>query len=155
MVSPEMLRRYPFFAHLDGPRLRALAMLTDEYACKQGEKLFEVGQPADEMYLLVQGGIDLYYVVADRQDPSSRKEYFVGEVDPGELFGLSALIEPYLHTSMTVVNQDSLVLKIDAARLRALCEEDLPFAYTLMRHAAQTLMDRLQESRIQLAAARA
>ena len=46
MISPEMLRRYPFFADMDDTSLKAIAMITEEIPLKAGEILFHSGQPS-------------------------------------------------------------------------------------------------------------
>ena len=69
MISPELLRRYPFFAFLDESHLRAVAMLSEEFDMENGALVLESGRPADALCLLVEGSLDLYYVVVDREDP--------------------------------------------------------------------------------------
>jgi CRP-like cAMP-binding protein len=154
MISPELLRRHPFFGGLNDAHLKAVAMLANEISCSTGETLFEIGQPADMLYLLVEGGVDLHYVVIDRTDPKLRKDFFVGEVNPGEAFGISALIEPYRYTTTVRVTSPARVLKIDAGGLRALCEADAGVGHILMRHVAKAALSRLQDTRTQLIAAR-
>jgi cAMP-binding proteins - catabolite gene activator and regulatory subunit of cAMP-dependent protein kinases len=114
MISPELLRRYVFFRNLQEPQLKAIAMLADEVTVAVGETLFEIDQNADTLYLLLEGRIDLKYLVVDRDDPTNRQVYDVGEINPGEAFGISALIEPYRYTSSATAGQESRVLKIDA-----------------------------------------
>jgi CRP-like cAMP-binding protein len=155
MVSPELLRRYPFFGRLNDVHLKAIAMLADEVSCSEGQTLFEIDQPADALYLLIEGGIDLHYVIIDRDDSKVRKDFFVGEVNPGEPFGISALIEPYRYTTAAVTTSPSRVLKIEANGLRALCEVDAGIAHILMGHVAKAALSRLQDTRTQLIAARA
>jgi len=154
MVSPELLRRYPFFGHLDDAHLKSIAMLTEEIACGKDETLFEENQPANALYFLIEGSVDLRYVVTNRDDPRQRKEFFVSEVNPGEPFGISALIEPYCYVATVRSNRQSRVLKIDGAALRALCEVESTIGHTLTRQIAKAAMARLHETRIQLIAAR-
>lgn len=152
MISPELLRRYVFFRNLQEPQLKAIAMLSDEVTVAQGETLFEIDQNANTLYLLLEGRIDLKYLVVDRDDPSNRQVYDVGEINPGEAFGISALIEPYRYTSSASAGQESRVLKIDAKALRAYCTGQPEVGLLLLQHVAQTAMARLHDTRIQLAA---
>ena len=75
MVSPELLRRYPFFGRLSEAHLKAIAMLADEVFCTEGQILFEIGHPADALYLLIEGCIDLHYLIVHRDDPKRTKEF--------------------------------------------------------------------------------
>ncbi len=154
MVSPELLRRYPFFGRLSEAHLKAIAMLADEVSCSAGQTLCEIDQPAEALYLLIEGGIDLHYIIVDREEPKRSKDFFVGEVNPGEPFGISALIEPYRYTASVRATRPSRVLKIDGNGLRALCDVDNMIAAILMRHVAKDALSRLEETRTQLIAAR-
>ncbi|MCC7353464.1 MAG: cyclic nucleotide-binding domain-containing protein [Anaerolineae bacterium] len=154
MISPELLRRYPFFALLDDPHQKAIAMITDEVSFANREVIFKENQPAQALYLLLEGSIDLYFTVEEEYRPELRKEFVVGEINPGEPFAISALIEPYVLTSSARAANASRVLKIDAAALRALCEVDCRLGYTLMKHAAKAALERLHFTHVQLAAAR-
>jgi CRP-like cAMP-binding protein len=154
MVSPERLRRYPFFGPFGSDQLNAMAMLTDEIDVETGDIVFHAGQPANALYFLMEGSVDLHYVAVDEINTELRKDFFVSEINPGEPFGISALLEPYQYTGTVRVAQPSRVLRLDAAGLRALCEVDPKIAAILMRQVAKAAMSRLHDTRIQLAAAR-
>jgi len=155
MISPELLRRYPFFNFCADAQLKAIAMLADEVEVDQGSSVFETEQSADEVYVLIEGSIDLYFKVVDRDDPALVKEFFLSEFNPGDIFGLSALFAPFRRSMTARVLGPSKLIKIDAAGVRALIEADVAFAAGLFRATAQTFMERLHETRAQLAAARA
>ncbi len=155
MISPELLRRYPFFAFLEEAQLRAVAMLSEEIEVEDGALVFDSGKPAEALCLLTEGSLDLYYVVVDREDPDLKKEFFLNEFSAGEVFGISALIEPYTYTSSVRATKASRVVKMDAAGLRALSELDAKLSAGLMKAVAKAAMERLQDTRVQLAAARA
>ncbi len=155
MISPELLRRYPFFGTLGDPQLKAVAMIAEELSFEAGDMLFEIERPAETLYLLAEGSVELYYVVTDEYDPKLRKEYYVSDIGPGEVFGISALIEPFQYTSRVQAASACRVLQIKGAALRALCEVDCKLGYGLMRQIARTALERLHDTRIQLVAARA
>lgn len=155
MVSPELLRRFPFFGLLDDAQLRAVAMISEDLAAEPGEVLFHEGDQADALFLLIEGGVDLHYVVVDERTHALLRDFLVGHVNPGELIGISALIEPYRLTTDARATAASRLLRIDAAGLRALCEIDSRLAYGMMREAARAAMERLDATRVELVAARA
>ncbi|MBM4424545.1 MAG: cyclic nucleotide-binding domain-containing protein [Chloroflexi bacterium] len=154
MVSPELLRRYPFFGFLDDTELKAVAMIAEEISCGEGDTVFAADTPADALYLLEEGCIDLFYVVVDRNGSNHAKEFFISELNIGDMFGMSALIEPYQYTAAARATCPSRVIRIAGAGLRALCEVDTRLAYGLMRQTAKTAIERLHDTRVQLAAAR-
>lgn len=155
MISPELLRRYPFFGFLNETQVKAVAMIAEEFELVKGETLFENERPASALYLLVEGSVELYYLVGDEGDPKLHKEFYISDINPGEVFGISALIEPYTYTSTGRVASPGRAVKIEGAGLRALCELDCEMGYGLMRQLARAALERLHDTRIQLAAARA
>jgi CRP/FNR family cyclic AMP-dependent transcriptional regulator len=152
MISPELLRRYPFFGPLNDAQLKAIAMIAEEVTIESGITLFKEKQPAEAMYLLKEGGIDLFYTIEEER-PEFRKEFPVGEIYHGEPFGISAIIEPYILTSTARASHTSQLVKIAAGPLRALCEVDKELALVFMRQVAKVALERLGATRVQLAAA--
>ena len=155
MISPEILRRYPFWGFLDSSQLTAVAMITEEVTIDANQRILEAGAPAQALYFLVDGGTELYHVVADPVRPELCREFYVGDIDPGEVFGISALIEPYRYTGTIRTTTRCRVLKIDGDALRGLITQDLKLASGLMYQTARAAMERLNATRIQLVAARA
>lgn len=153
MVSPELLRRYPFFGVLDQNQLKKIAMIADEIQIPAGTKLFDECQPADTLYLLIDGGIDLSYKSEEEFHPKTKKIFPIGEVNPEEVFGISAVLEPYEYNATASASKDSRVLKLNGDSLRTLLVEDPKMGYTIMHQVAKAIMERLTDTRVQLAAA--
>jgi CRP/FNR family cyclic AMP-dependent transcriptional regulator len=153
MISPEVLRRYPFFSFMNHDQLREVAMISDEVEYKKGDVLFNSEEKADACFLLMEGSIDLHYVVVDEYDPSLRKEFIVGTINPGELLGISAFVAPHIYTATALAVNDSRLLKIDAVALRKLCRQDTELDCGFQTMAAKATMERLHATRVQLAAA--
>ena len=153
MVSPELLRRYPFFHFMNDTELKAVAMIADEVTFEKDEIIFDAKMPAKILYFLEEGSAANFYVVEN--GGKIHKELYIGNVNPGELFGISALIEPYMYTATMRADKKCRVINIEASALRALCEVDTHLAYALMQETAKAVMLRLEDTRVQLAAAQA
>ena len=153
MISPELLRRYPFFGPLNEKQRKAIAMVADEIQMKEKQVVFEECQAADALYLLIEGDIDLTYKSEEEFHPKKTKVFSVGEINPQEVFAISALIEPYEYNATATVTKDGRAIKIDAIALRELIEQDVQLGYVLMHQIAKTAMERLAYTRVQLAAA--
>ena len=153
MVSPELLRRYPFFGDLDQEQLKRIAMIADEVQVPTGTMLFDECQSADTFYLLIDGGIDLTYKSEEEFHPKTKKIFPVGEVNPEEVFGISAVLEPYEYNATALASKDSRVLKLKGESLQAQLKEDPIMGYTFMHQVAKAIMERLTHTRVQLAAA--
>lgn len=153
MISPELLRRYPFFGSLNDAQLKEIAMLAEEVNYKANQCIFEAGQAADHFYFLMAGSIDLFFIAEKASAPDHPRSFYVGHLNPEEPFGISALIEPYRYTATATTNGPCRILTIKAEGLRALCETDNHVALTLMRHIVKIAMSRLHDTRVQLAGA--
>jgi len=153
MISPELLRRYPIFAGLNEAQLRAIAMIADEIDCDAGTVLLEEGKEADTLFLLINGGIDISYKSEEPYHPKGSKVFHVGDVNPGELFGISSLVDPYKYNATATSSQACQIIKFDAKALRTLADLDCSLGYTLLQQIAKTINERLAFTRVQLAAA--
>jgi CRP-like cAMP-binding protein len=153
MISPELLRRYAFFGQFSESELYAIAMISEEFTADAGTVIFEECQPADGLYLLIEGSIDLYYKSEEEYHPKTKKEFLVGEINPGEIFSISSMIEPYVLNASARASKPSRYIKIDAAALRQLCDENVKLGRIIMQQIAKALMERLAYTRVQLAAA--
>jgi CRP-like cAMP-binding protein len=154
MISPELLRRFPFFNFMDEAQLKAVAMIAQEKEYKKDEVLVEAEKPATHFFFLIDGSVSHNAVVTTEHDPYYKKEYFVSNFNPGEIFGISALIEPYVFTATLRADKPTRAIQVDAAALRALCEVDLKLSVGLNRAVAKAAMERLQNTRMQLIAAK-
>lgn len=153
MISTELLRRYPFFAFATPEQLRELAMITREQEYAGETHLFDAGAKADTLYLLRSGAVELHFVVVDERGMETPQDYLVGMINPGEVFGVSALIEPYTYTATAVASEPSHVLELNAVALRALAQADSDLAARLLQRVAAVTLQRLQDTRVQLLAA--
>ena len=154
MISPETLRKYSFFSFLKDAEFEKIAMIAEEVSYPAGETVFEIEAEAGFVYLLVDGEIDLHYSVVDSLISEKSKEFYVGNFDPGNPFGLSGLVAPYAYTATCTASKDSKAIKVDAKKLLALAEEDPKLGYALMTKIAESAFERLSRVRMELVAAR-
>jgi CRP/FNR family cyclic AMP-dependent transcriptional regulator len=154
MVSSELLKKYEFFGGLTEEQLKALAKIADEKTITPGGVIFEECDPAEKLYLLMEGTIDLSYRAIDEMHiyMTPPKEFYAGSINPGEVFGISALIEPFANNATAKASEPSRLIILDANELRKLLEQDIQLAYNLTRQTVKVLMDRLIDLRVQLAA---
>jgi CRP/FNR family transcriptional regulator, cyclic AMP receptor protein len=146
MISPEVLRRYPYFASAQEDGLRALAMMCDEVTVPAGTVLYREGDKADKLLILMDGEVDIQYPLA------SGELRTVDTIVPGELLMWSALVEPYKSTAIVTTRQASKLIGIDAEKLRAYCTKEYAIGNEVLLHLTKMLATRLEGARIQLAA---
>jgi CRP-like cAMP-binding protein len=104
-------------------------------------------------YVLLKGSVDLYFAIDVGIYPVVHKEIVFDTVHPGEILGISALIPPNIFTSSARTPDGCDVMKIDAAKLSALCQKDVRMAYKFIHQVAKVTIERLHATRLQLATA--
>jgi CRP-like cAMP-binding protein len=154
MISSELLRRFPFFNFMTDTQLKAVAMIAEEKDYEIGNSIVEANAPANSLFFLIEGSAAYYYIVTTEHDPYYKQEYYISDFNPGEILGISALIDPYIYTAAVRVEKPCKLIKIDALALRALCEVDTKLSCGLMYAIAKAAMERLQHTRVQLIAAK-
>ncbi len=155
MISTDRLRIYPFFGFLNPSELDAVAMIAEEAAYPKGQVIFKNGELAKSLFLLEKGSIELFYETPNGHMPQDfRQQFLVGKINPGEVFGISALIEPYEMSASAIATSPCLVVETNAEKLRALPEQYPGLACVLYQQALHTLQDRLHFARVQFAVAR-
>ena len=95
MIPIELLQRFSFFSFMDEKELRAVTRIAQEVQLKAGDVLCEANTPADALYFLTKGHLPYYMIVKTEHIPDYKQEYYIGDINPEEIFGISALIEPY------------------------------------------------------------
>ncbi len=145
MISPEVLRRYPYFAGIDEESLKQLAMIAEERTVPADTVMFREGDPADRLSIILKGEVNIQYILGDGELRT------VDTLVDGDLLMWSALVEPYKATALGTTTKDTLLAQIDAVKLRMLCEREPTLGYCLMTQVARLLAHRLESARVQLA----
>ena len=89
MISTESLRRYPYFADVSEDALKQVAMIAEEVAFATGAEMFIEDDKAENLYILVNGEVDLQYRLGNGELRT------VDTLVAGDLIVWSALVEPY------------------------------------------------------------
>lgn len=145
MISPELLRRYPYFADVSEESLKEVAMISEEISGAAGETLFKQGDPAEWLYVMTEGEIDLQYELG------SGELRTVDTLVAGDLAVWSAVVEPYRCTASGTIRKNTKLLAIQGAKLRELMETNHDLGYRLLLSVTKLLATRLEGARVQLA----
>ncbi len=93
-----------FFEGVDDQVIQKIESCCSEKTFNQGDTIFEKGEPADFLYFLVNGHIDLLL---------KEKEMSIFTLTrPGEVFGWSSMVENGIYTSSSVCRSRTSVLEI-------------------------------------------
>ena len=138
----DLCHEYPLFSELSAEQMRAVRQLCREECFYPGYTLFEDGEPATKMYVLVDGEIEVLFAIGEAGMVQ------VDRVGPGEIFGCSALVPPYVHMSTVHAKTRIEVLELDAVALRELFEDDPRLAVSIQQHVIQCLLARIVDLRL-------
>jgi CRP/FNR family transcriptional regulator, cyclic AMP receptor protein len=145
MISPEILRRYPYFAGIEDESLKQLAMIGEEKRFPAAARIFNEGDPADTLSIITKGEVNVQYLLGNDELRT------VDTLVDGDILGWSALIAPYKMTAHCTATKDTELVRLDARKLRALCDHDPRLGYRLTSEIAKLLAHRLEGARVQLA----
>jgi CRP/FNR family transcriptional regulator, cyclic AMP receptor protein len=148
MISPEMLRRFPFFGGLNEDQLRGIAMIADEVSYAKGDLVFEGDTHAEIFNVVAAGEVELLY---NGGRETGMSDAYVGSVASGEVVGVSALIEPFKYITSARAENPTTVIAINGPALLALCQVDQRLGFLIMSKLVKAVYERLHSARIQLA----
>ncbi len=139
------LKKIPWFKELKASHTQQIAAITSLKRAKAGETFFREGDKEDYCYIVIEGRVALDLFVPER----GRVRFYTAE--QYEIFGWSS-VTPTIRqrTAGASAAIDSLVARIDAVKLRQLCEEDHDLGYAVMRRLANVVAARLLVTRLQL-----
>ena len=144
MVQIDQLKKINFFEGFSPAQLQQIATHCIEKEYSAGEVICQENEPATHLYFLSKGLMDVV-IQLPRGNPVTALTIY-----PGELFGWSALVAPYLFTSSAVTKEPSMVITLEAAILKGLFSTDTELGYEIMARIAATASQRLRETRQQL-----
>jgi CRP-like cAMP-binding protein len=146
MVSPELLRRYPFFADLTNDQLVSLAMIAQAITYDAGETVFSQDEPARHFFLVVDGRVSLFVEFGSRASRAT-----ITDIEKSEVFGWSALVEPYEYTATAECVRSSELISFDGPELRQLIKADAQLDRLMMHRVNEVLASRLHSAYVELA----
>jgi CRP-like cAMP-binding protein len=122
-------------------RLAKLGVIQDFEA---DEVILHEGDDANEMGILISGQLALRQLVPERGPVT------ILSVQPGDIFGWSAVLAGMQVQSTVVATEKSQALVIEGAKLRAALKEDHALAASLYPRVLQAVARRLRATRLQL-----
>lgn len=130
-----LLKRAPAFAGVNTEDLRVLAQELREESCHAGERLFDLNDPPDNVYIISQGSIG----ISIEEDPASRN--FVAVLGPGECFGEMSVLDGLPRSATAHVLEDTVLYALAEAKLRGLIVQYPELALGLLRSMSRRLRE--------------
>ena len=142
MVSAEWLKRTELFEALEEPQLNTLLLHASVESFPEGKTIFNQGEKAVRLYVLVEGAVDLTIKTGEKID------FMTSKIEKeGAVFGMPSLMEPFRYNVTAICLKPSKVLVLDADHIKKRMEEDLKMGMEIMKKLASIYFSRLNEMR--------
>ncbi len=142
----ETLHEVELLRGLQQDELALLDRLFEPYRCPAGTVIFEQGEKAEYLYLLVEGEVVIRY------KPYDGPPITVARIAPGGAFGWSAAVGSATYTSCAVCEKDCRAVRIRGDDLRRLCEQHPRLGRVILDRLAEVVSSRWQNARTQVRA---
>lgn len=159
MISPELLRRYPFFGGLSHDQLLLLAKAGDEITAEEGHYFFKEGDNLHYFYLVLEGAVAIVFQVPTKEAAKDvagqltremeTRDIVVSTIGTGDVFAWSGLIPPYKATASAKAIMPCRVVAFDCSKLLEEFEKDCRFGYLMVQKAAQIIRQRVRDLRVE------
>lgn len=138
--DPSVLRNVPLFALLDDDETAVLAGQVEVRKFSLRQRIYKIGDPAGQAYVLVSGRVQVKTVDEDHQ------EVIVDEPAAGEFFGFASMLDGTAHQTEAIATEESVCIEVDRHDIAVLLERkphagmDMLAVLGKQFHAAQQLV---------------
>src|SRR6202142_369502 len=105
--NPEVFKHVPLFALLDDEETAVLAAQVELKTFAPRQRIWKIGDPGGQAYVLVSGAVRVTTVDEDQQ------EGIVDQPAEGEFFGFASMLDQTPHQTEAVAVQDCECLEVD------------------------------------------
>jgi CRP/FNR family transcriptional regulator len=133
-----------FFDNYTDEQLKTIAEMSSIREFRVKEILFEQYDELKDVFVLLKGSLSLGISLPNG------KRIHLGTIEESQLFSWSAVFSPYISTAWVMAVKPAEVIAIDAKKLNAEIEKDCDFGFKTMSKIAQTISNRLSDTRFQL-----
>jgi uncharacterized membrane protein len=138
--DPSILRQVPLFALLDDDETAVLAAHVELKTFAPRQRIYKIGDPGGQAYVMVSGAVQVTTVDEDHQD------VIVDEPAAGEFFGFASMLDGTPHQTNASALEDTKCLEVDRHDILTLVEKKPHAAMDMLNvlgkqfHSAQQLV---------------
>ncbi len=140
----KMLERVSTFRDMNPEYINLLEPFFERYSCPSGETVIQQGQPAEYLYLIIDGKAQVSY------KPYDGSPITVAHVEKDGLFGWSAVVGSRTYTSSVTAIEDLDTYRIHGNELRKLCVDHPDAGKEILERIASVVSSRWKNSHEQV-----
>lgn len=158
MIEKKLLKDFPIFSDTPQQDLTEIAQLGEVLTFDSEQPIFLDGDIALNLYGVVDGEVELGIMVKDKilktdiqyeEAIQTRIETIenvivVESIDPGEIFGWSAFINPRLYTSTAKCSQPARIVSLPADELKSIFRKKPQVGFLFMERLSEVISQRLR-----------
>src|SRR5262249_42571597 len=114
--NPEVLKHVPLFALLDEDETAVLAGQVELKKFAPRQRIYKIGDPANQAYVMVCGRVRVTTVDQDHQ------EVVVDEPTHGEFFGFASMLEQSPHQTEAIALDETECVEVDRKDIEVLLQ---------------------------------
>ena len=134
----------PLFEDVDDDILHLLEPLFEPCAHPQGTVIFEQGDLAHFLYLIIEGSVELIF------KPYDGPSITITNLSKGDIFGWSAAIGNSVYTSGTVCKENCQTLRMSGRDLHKLCKREPEAGRIILNLLAESVSSRWVDAKTQI-----
>jgi CRP/FNR family transcriptional regulator, cyclic AMP receptor protein len=120
------LKTVHIFAGMSGEELRALAEIVEEVEVKGGETIFSEGEPGEEMYIIVSGGVQVLH-------GEGAEQKLLATLGERDVLGEMSILDDEPRSATARTDEETVMLKIRRDDFRELIGEEPEVAFGVFR----------------------
>ncbi len=114
--DPEELKHIPLFELLDDEELAVLAAQVDLKRFAPRQRIFKIGDPARQAYVMMSGSVRVTTVDEDQQ------EVLIDEPEHGGFFGFASMLDQTPHRANAMAMEETVCLELDREDIAVLLQ---------------------------------
>lgn len=138
MVSIENLKNFIIFKDLNERELLLLCEIAKEITYEAGIRIFEEKSLARNLHLLLEGKVEI------RLRCSDAGYVVIDTIIPGEIFGWSAITDPYTFTASAWTVENTRLIVFDTDAIADLFEKNNHIGYRVVKALASVIGRRVR-----------
>ena len=130
-----LLKKSPIFSMVTTDDLRVVAQAMEKQEYFAGERIFEIGDQGDHLYIIVSGKVGI-----SLESKLSSKSY-IATLSSGDCFGEMNLLDDLPRSATAEVMEDTTLLSLEKTRLRGLIQSYPDMSVGMLRSLSLRLRD--------------
>jgi CRP/FNR family cyclic AMP-dependent transcriptional regulator len=130
-----LLKKSPIFSMVMTDDLRMVAQALEKQQLFAGDRVFEIGDQGDHLYIIVSG------IIGISLDENPDSTVYISRLGPGDCFGEMNLLDDLPRSATANVLEDTVLLSLEKTRLRGLIQSYPDMSVGMLRSLSLRLRD--------------